>query len=340
MRHTTLVTAALVVLAAAIAPLGVAAMPASDGSTSSTAATAVANNETESNATNVSAGEQLSAVAGIQETEIGSEVEQRSFGIRMANAAGNDSKAAVVGQTVGDLQDRLADLQAERQRLREARANGSMSQGQYAARMAELSAKTESVRQLANQTEAASGDLPSDELREHGVNVTAIQTLQRDASNMTGPAVAEVARSIAGPNVGSSQAGMQGPPENVTEDDGADAGSAATEVERAASTVQRASESVERADKLVTGAQTEAADSLDTAETSLEDAETTLAEARAALDAGDSEEAAALAEQALEGASTADEHAQTALQQAGGGSGDGQADGDGQVDDDATTSDT
>lgn len=334
MRHTTLVTAVLVVLAAAIAPLGVAALPASDATPSSSATTAVADNETQADETNVSAGEQLSAVVGIQETELGGEIEQRSFGIRIANAASNDSKAEVVGETVGNLQERLADLRGEKQRLREARDNGSMSQGQYAARMAELSAKTESLRQLATQTENASSELPGEVLREHGVNATAIQTLRQDAANMTGPTVAEVARSIAGPGVGNSSVGMQGPSENVTEGTDGEAGNAAADVERAATTVERASDSVERADELVTGEQTDAADTLETAKTHLDDANATLEEARAALEAGNDAEAAALAEQALKQASDAEKHAQTAFDRAGGTEGGGQADGG------ATTSDS
>ncbi|MXR21118.1 hypothetical protein [Halobacterium bonnevillei] len=328
MRHTTLVTAALVVLAAAIAPLGVAALPASDATTSSSAATPVATNEPRANETNVSPGEQLSAVAGIQEAEIGGEIERRSFGIRIANAASNDSKADVVGETVGDLQERLADLRAEKQRLREARDDGSMSRSQYAARMAELSAKTDSVRRLATRTEAASGELPSEVLRERGVNVTAIQSLRHDAANVTGPDVAAVARAIGGPGLGNGSDGMQGPPENVTRGTDGEAVSAAADVEQAATTVQRASDSVERADELVTGAQTDAADALETAKAQLEEANATLEEARAALDAGDEAEAAALAEQALEQASDAEEHAQTALERSGGSAGGGQADGD------------
>jgi hypothetical protein len=334
MRHTTVVTAALVVLAAAIAPLGVAALPASDAAPSSSATTAVADNETQANDTNVSAGEQLSAVAGIEETELGGELEQRSFGIRIANAASNDSKADVVGETVGNLQERLAALRAEKQRLREARDNGSMSQGQYAARMAELSAKTESLRQLATQTEAASSELPSEVLSEHGVNATAIQTLRQDAATMTGPAVADVARSIAGPGLGNTSVGMQGPPENVTRGTDGEGGNGAADVERAATAVERASDSVERADKLVTGEQTDAADALETAKTHLDDANATLEEASAALEAGNDAEAAALAEQVLEQASDAEEHAQTALDGASTANGGGQAGGG------ATTSDS
>jgi len=328
MRHTTLVTAALVVLAAAIAPLGVAALPASDATTSSSASTAVADNETQANETNVSPGEQLSAVAGIQEAEIGGEIERRSFGIRIANAASNDSKADVVGETVGDLQERLADLRAEKQRLREARDDGSMSRGQYAARMAELTAKTDSVRQLAAQTEAASGELPSEVLRERGVNATAIQSLRHDAANMTGPDVAAVARSIGGQGLGNGSDGMQGRPENVTHGTHGEAGNAAADVEQAATTVQRVSDSVERADELLTAEQTDAPDALETAKTRLEAASSTLEDARAALDAGDEAEAAALAEQALEQASGAEEHAQTALDRFSGSTGGGQADGD------------
>lgn len=50
-------------------------------------------------------------------------------------------------------------------------------------------------------------------LEENGVNVSAIQTLKRNASDMSGPEVAAVAQSIAGPNAGAPVS--TGAPENV-----------------------------------------------------------------------------------------------------------------------------
>lgn len=333
MRHKTVFTAALVVVAMAIAPIGAAAAQSTDaGTTNATSFSAVAN-ETESNETNVSAGERLSGIVGVQAAEIDGDLEQRSFGIRIAKAASNSSKATVINETVGDLQGRLAELREQKEQLRGARDNGSISQGQYAARMASLSAKTETVRQLANQTENESEKLPADVLGERGIDVTAIRTLQQDASNMSGPEVAAVARSITGPNADAGSDDAQGPPENATEDGDAESTTGTSSVERAEGAVKRASDSVNRADSRLTDDSGDAADVLATAKTQLDEANATLDAAREALDAGDDAEASELAAKALEQASDADESAQNAIEQAGG----GQA---GDSTDDTTTSTT
>lgn len=331
MRHTPVVTAALVVLAMVIAPVGAAIAPAGDGpaSSASQAAAQESASETAANETNVSAGEQLSGVVGVQEAEIAGEIEQRSFGVRVAAAASDGSKAAVVNETVGDLEARLAALEDRKERLRAARENGSMSYGQYAARMAVLSAETETVRRVANDTERVSEDLPDEVLREHGVNVSAIQTLQRNAANLTGPEVAAVARTIAGPSVGNGSDVPRGPPENATDGAGDESAGAASDVERAAASVERAAAAVERADGFVVEDVGDAADALATARTQLEAANESLDAARDALDAGDEERASELAAEALERADSAEESAETAIEQAGGG----------QSGDDATTAD-
>jgi len=178
----------------------------------------------------VSPGERLSGVVGVQSAELEGEVEKRTFGLKVARAASDDARAQVVNEQLGDLEQRVATLGERRQALEQARANGSMSGGEYAARVSELTAESRTVSDLANDTDETASGLPADVLEANGVNVSAIQQLRNNASGLTGPEVAEIARSIAGPNVGQAptevpaggdRPGDAGPPENATDGDGA-----------------------------------------------------------------------------------------------------------------------
>jgi hypothetical protein len=163
----------------------------------------------------VAPGAMLSGVVGVGEAEIEGEVTERAFGLRIANAASNASKAGVVGEQFREIRDRLAGLRQEKRDLGQARENGSLSEGQYRARLAALNTKVQSVKRLANRTEDATRGLPDALLREKGVDVTAIRTLKRNASELAGPEVAAIARQIAGPDAGKSLGrgpGGTGPP--------------------------------------------------------------------------------------------------------------------------------
>jgi len=155
-------------------------------------------------------GAMFSGVVGVQ-----GEVEERSFGLRIANATSNASKASVVAGEMRAIRDRLGELREEKQALQEARENGSITTNQYKARLATLNTRVQSTKRLANRTEAATRGIPEDVLREKGVNVTAIRTLRANASELAGPEVAAIARQIAGPDAGKSLGrgpGGAGPP--------------------------------------------------------------------------------------------------------------------------------
>lgn len=234
MRRTTTALVAVMLVVGSLAAFPIAGLAAQTTDTG-TESNSAQSNTTESNAT-VSPGEQLAGVVGVQEAEIEGEVDSRAFGIRVAQAADNDSRAAVVGEQLGDIEERLDELEQRRQELDSARENGSMSEGQYRARMAQLSAETRTVERLANQSNETAQGLPAETLEANGVNVTAIQTLKDRAQNLGGPEVAEIARSIAGANTGNgfgpAQAGERGPDrgnetgsQDATSSDDRDAGS-------------------------------------------------------------------------------------------------------------------
>lgn len=174
------------------------------------------------NETNVTPGERLSGIVGVQDAEVTGELENRTFGIQVAQASSNDSRADVAQNKLTELETRLSTLQERKQVLERARAkdNGTISNGTYNARVTILAAETANVNQQLNATENATKGLPEELLRSKGINVDAIQTLKHNASNLTGPEVAEIARSIAGPGVGKSIAQNRspvdiGPPSNV-----------------------------------------------------------------------------------------------------------------------------
>lgn len=202
-RATTLIVALLVVGSLAAVPLS--------GMAQTTDAAA------ESNATNdsVAPGEQLSGVVGVQQAELDGEVQSRAYGVQVAQAAGNDSRAAVAAAQLDDLDTRLDELEQRREALRTARENGSMSEGEYRARTARLAAETRTVERLANQTNETVRGLPAETLRANGIDADAIRTLRNRTDELIGPEVAEIARGIAGDRVGEGfgpeRAGERGP---------------------------------------------------------------------------------------------------------------------------------
>ncbi|MFB6089467.1 MAG: hypothetical protein ABEJ97_00280 [Halobellus sp.] len=174
-------------------------------------ATAEAENDSADPAS-IAPGAQLAAIVGVQEVEIGSEVEARAFGQRIAAANSNASKAEVVAGSLDESRERLAELRERLAELEAARENGTISEARYRARAAQLSAQINAVeRRLEQLNETATG-LPEDVREEHGINVSNIERLRTEAQNLSGPEVAAIAREIAGANPGR---GMGGPPEDA-----------------------------------------------------------------------------------------------------------------------------
>jgi len=200
MRRTTTALVAVMVVVGSLVAFPMAGLAAQMTDTQ-TERNSSQSNGTESNAT-VSPGEQFAGVVGVQEAELEGEVDSRAYGISVARAVGNDSRAAVVADQLGDIETRLDSLEQRRQDLEAARENGSMSEGQYRARMARLAAEIRTVERLAIRSNETARELPAETLEANGVDATAIRTLRDRAQNLSGPEVAEIARSIAGENAG------------------------------------------------------------------------------------------------------------------------------------------
>ncbi|WP_430503568.1 DUF7096 domain-containing protein [Haloparvum sp. PAK95] len=208
MKRTVAITLALVTLIAAVGVGPAAALGAGDVGT-----TNAVDAQNETNESDVAPGTQLSAVVGVQESEIEGSIESRAFGHAVANATTNESKAEVVAKQLERNRERLAELQERKQELKEERAAGNISEGQYKAKMAKIAAETASIKQTTNQSANATEGIPTSVLEEQGINASAIQQLQENASELSGGEVAEIAKSIAGERTG--QAG--GAPDDVGE---------------------------------------------------------------------------------------------------------------------------
>ncbi|RDZ64072.1 hypothetical protein C5B90_13300 [Haloferax sp. Atlit-12N] len=211
-RTAALVVVAAVVLATVGAPLALAApagpmgLTATDGSAAAPVAQTTANDSaTNDTATNDSAassetlpGQRLSAVIGVQGSETDGELERRTFEARFANANSNASKAAVVSTQVETVRERLTELEQRRDRLEAQRANGTLSEGQYRARLTQTVADIERTRSMLNQTADAASTVPAEDLSARGVDTAELDRLRTNASELTGPEVAEIARELAG----------------------------------------------------------------------------------------------------------------------------------------------
>lgn len=164
--------------------------------------------------TSVEPGAQFAGAVGVQGAELGGDVEARAYGISVARANSDDARAAIAARQAGDVESRLDRLEQRKAALDQARANGSMSESEYRARVAELHAQNRATGRLANQTVQTADRLPAATLEANGVDVEALRTLMHRSNELTGPEVADIARQIAGPRAGDSPRHDRGGPEN------------------------------------------------------------------------------------------------------------------------------
>jgi hypothetical protein len=202
MNRTTTLFATVVLVVGTLA--GVVPATAAGGATVSADSAAAAGAATTNHTANdsgdaaLSPGARLSGVVGVQGAEVRGDVESRAFGIRVAKAATDDAKAEVVAGQLNESERRVDELETDLDELERARASGTISNGAYAARAAEVQAELNNVQRRTDQSAAVARDLPNETLEANGVNVTAIEQLRQRAANLSGPEVAAVARTIAG----------------------------------------------------------------------------------------------------------------------------------------------
>ncbi|WP_418279955.1 DUF7096 domain-containing protein [Halorubrum sp. DTA98] len=154
----------------------------------------------ESNATRP--GERLGGVIGVQASEITEEVESRSFERRVAADRSDDERADAVSDRLRDNEARLDEIEARHAQLRERRDAGEITDGEYRARTARLAAETAAIERSTERSATVSEEFPAEMRRSHGIDDESIRTIRNRTADLSGPEIAEIARGIAGPNVG------------------------------------------------------------------------------------------------------------------------------------------
>lgn len=156
-------------------------------------------------------GQRLSGVVGVGEAELEGDLGQRAFGIRIANSDTAQAQADVVADRLVEAENRLDALERRKAELDRQREAGEISEGKYRAEVSRVAAETETIRQLANRSIEVGEQLPPETFRERlanrGLDADAAGTLMNRANELSGPEMAEIARGIAGPNVGKTPAG-------------------------------------------------------------------------------------------------------------------------------------
>lgn len=163
---------------------------------------------------NATSGEQLTGVIGVGEAELEANIEQRAFGIQIAAAANDEEKARIIAEQVDEIENQTKDLRDRKAELNDTLDDGEISPGQYRVRITEIAAGSASVDQAASQAQnvATSANI-SEEVREDlGISTEHIEKLRNNASDLRGGEVAEIAKEIAGPQVGGP---VGGPPEEI-----------------------------------------------------------------------------------------------------------------------------
>ena len=208
-RRIALLVAAVVVVglagAAAAGPIGT--VVAQDD-------TQTADGASEGNETaDISPGERLSGVVGVQNAEVTGEVESRAFEVGLNRAETPEERADIVAQRLDRSEQQLGEIEQRQRELRERRDAGELSQGAYAARMAETAARAETVERGANRTAVVAGEIPETVRADRGLDDERLETLRTRANELRGPEVAAIARGVTGTDVGGPMASeRRGPP--------------------------------------------------------------------------------------------------------------------------------
>ncbi|WP_197427936.1 hypothetical protein [Halogeometricum sp. CBA1124] len=171
----------------------------------------------------IAPGAQLAGVLAVQRAEIDSELDSRSFEAQVTSAKTNRSKARVVSNHVNQTQTRLDDLRSRLAELKSARREGNLSEGRYRAQAAHLAAEIRSLQRLVDQTRDVAVELSPEARQSSGIDEARFERLRNDTQNLSGSEVSEIAREVAGSNVGNGLArgvdedrrGERGPPDRA-----------------------------------------------------------------------------------------------------------------------------
>lgn len=159
---------------------------------------------------NLTPGERLSVVVGVQGAEVRGEVDARSYESRLASAETERERATVVAAQVSRDEMRLAELRARQAALRDRRANGTLDPGTYAAQTARVRAEVATVTRTTERSATAAATLPAAAQTAAGVDPGRVDALREGVRELRGPEIAAIAREIAGNRTGAPMGA--GPP--------------------------------------------------------------------------------------------------------------------------------
>jgi len=202
---TTMLAAGVGAAATGQSPV-VSQVDAGETTTNETTADGTAIDSSDASAT-VEPGAMLAGVVGVQATEVDSEVDNRTYELRIAGAATDAARAEVVAERLTEAKRELADQQRTLAALRDARANGTIPEGAYRAQVATIAAQTANTERAAEQLNRTASDLPAAVRERNGINASAIERLRGEAGELSGPGTAAIARSIAGTRARNPMAG-------------------------------------------------------------------------------------------------------------------------------------
>lgn len=198
---STLAVLACVVLTVAALPVAVADQPSvatvDAPATDAPVQVPPGNNSTSSgngSASNRSMGAAFSTFTQSTAADADSEVDGRMWGAAWNGSADNATRERLVEGRTNALDARLEALRDQRERLMANR--DEMNPVAYRAQLAALTSRLAALGSALNQTQDAA--------RQVGVNTTRLETLRANASELTGPEIAAMARELGG-----------GPPEEV-----------------------------------------------------------------------------------------------------------------------------
>jgi len=147
------------------------------------------------------AGEQLGGAVGIQAAAVEGELDDRTFGQQIANAASDADRADLIDERLNETESRIADHEHRIAELQQQREAGEISEGRYQAQLGRLEAETANTERTLERANDSARGLPADVLAERDIGADRVDEIRRNASQLGGAETSEAAREIAGENV-------------------------------------------------------------------------------------------------------------------------------------------
>lgn len=136
--------------------------------------------------TDLPVGARLAGVIGAQQVEHRTAVESRAFEKAFDNAHTNGAKAAVVSNQTARIEERVRDLERERDRLEDRYESGQLPDSAYRAQMMTLEARLESLAYRANRTVVRSASVPTAALERRGLPPDRLRSLENRTARASG----------------------------------------------------------------------------------------------------------------------------------------------------------